>query len=220
MAGALSWAGVELPREDGLEIQGVGMRRMVVGAIVGAGLAVTATARLPAQMAVSSPVRFGITGGLAAPVGSLSNNTGLGWDAGALVNVGFPLLPLGFRLDALWQQMPGSTSPGGISTKTRAIDGTLNATYSFGGLSPINFYFIGGLGVYNVRRESHWLYVTPGGVSSGSSSTTQTRFGLNGGLGFLFRFSGFSTFVEARYHDVFTSGGSTEIVPINVGIVF
>lgn len=184
-----------------------------------AGLAAAATAPLPAQMVVSSPVRFGITGGLAAPVGSLSNNTDLGWDAGVLVNVGFPLLPLGFRVDALWQQMPGSGTSG-VSTRTRVIDGTLNATYSFGGLSPINFYFIGGVGVYNVHWESRSLYYTPAGAPTSLPSSTQTRFGLNGGVGFLLRLSGFSTFVEARYHDVFTSGGSTQIVPINVGIVF
>jgi opacity protein-like surface antigen len=199
------------------------MRRIVVGVVIVAGLAVAASAALPAQMAVSSPVRFGVTGGLTAPVGSLSDNTDLGWNAGALVNVGFPLLPLGFRLDALWQQMPGSGTSA-LSTKARVIDGTLNATYSFGGLSPINFYFIGGLGVYNVHRETRYSYATPsvlpGGVSTSSSSNSQTRFGLNGGIGFLFRLSGFSMFAEARYHDVFTSGGSTQIVPVSVGIVF
>jgi hypothetical protein len=195
------------------------MRRIVMGAMIVVGATVAASGPMAAQMAVSSPVRFGITGGLTAPVGSTSDQSGTGWNAGALVNVGFPLLPLGFRLDALWQQMPASGAVG-ISTKARVIDGTLNATYSFGGLSPVNFYFIGGLGVYNVRRESHWLYVTPGGVSSGSSTDTQTRFGLNGGIGFLFRLSGISTFVEARYHDVFTSGGDTQLVPVSVGIVF
>jgi opacity protein-like surface antigen len=195
------------------------MRRIVVGVVIVAGLGVASSAPLPAQMAVSSPVRFGVTGGLTAPVGSLSDNTDLGWNAGALVNVGFPLLPLGFRLDALWQQMPGSGTSA-LSTKARVIDGTLNATYSFGGLSPNNFYFIGGVGVYNVHRETRWLFLPPAGPSTSSSSNTQTRFGLNGGIGFLFRLSGFSTFVEARYHDVFTSGGSTQIVPVSVGIVF
>lgn len=196
------------------------MRRSVVGAMIVGGLAAAASAPLAAQMAVSSPVRFGITGGLTAPVGSSSDHTGTGWNAGALVNVGFPLLPLGFRVDAAWQQLPG-TPLVTTNTKLRVIDGTLNATYSFGGLSPVNFYFIGGLGVYNVRREVTNVFAPPAGATYTTTTTaSQTRFGLNGGIGFLFRLSGFSTFVEARYHDVFTSGGSTEIVPVSVGIVF
>ena len=196
------------------------MRSMLVGVAAVLALAVAGGTPVAAQVAVSSPVRFGVTGGLTVPTGSLSDYSGTGWNAGALVDVGFPLLPLGFRVDAMWQQLPGKLASDGLSTATRFIDGTLNATYSFGGLSAVNFYFIGGLGVYNVRMEARQTTYPPAGAFTQTTTSSETRFGLNGGAGVRFRLSGMSTFIEARWHDVFTSGRSAQIVPVSVGIVF
>ena len=45
-------------------------------------------------------------------------------------------------------------------------------------------------------------------------------FGINVGGGFEFALSGFDTFVEARFHSVFTDNSSTKFIPISFGIKF
>ncbi|HEU4586637.1 MAG TPA: hypothetical protein VFR95_12865, partial [Gemmatimonadaceae bacterium] len=54
----------------------------------------------------------------------------------------------------------------------------------------------------------------------GDADKTQTKFGLNAGAGLRFQLTGFSTFVEARWHTIFTEGKNTQVIPISVGISF
>jgi hypothetical protein len=48
----------------------------------------------------------------------------------------------------------------------------------------------------------------------------ETDFGINGGVGLEFTLTGMSTFLEARYVNVFTEGESTAFIPITFGILF
>lgn len=205
---------------------------------------ITVSVPLSAQVAVTKPVRFGIAGGATIPMGDMKNVSKTGWHAGALLDVGVPLFPWGLRVDAMWNQL-GNKDTGFGTVKNRIIDGTVNATYSFGGLSVTKFYLIGGLGIYNMKTtiENAPVFtldmqspqefrnaaprvarqIAPptrqiGG--SGSADNTETKFGLNGGVGLRFQLTGFSTFVEARFHNIFTGGENTEIIPITVGITF
>ncbi len=199
-------------------------------------------APLSAQVMVTRPVRFGITGGATVPVSDMKNISGTGWNAGALVEAGVPLFPWGLRLDATWNQF-GKKDTGFGTVKNRIIDGTLNATYSFGGLSTTKFYLIGGLGVYHMKTEVEGpevvfqqadrrlrydaaaaaVRIAPPSrqiVDFGSESSSQTKFGLNAGAGFRFQLTGFATFVEARWHTIFTEGSNAQMIPISVGITF
>lgn len=196
---------------------------------VALGLVLSAAAvPLSAQAIVSSPVRFGIMGGATFPLSDLKDAAKTGWNAGALVTIGVPLVPVSFRVDGQWQQMQGKdvefNSPGGGTfvdrTDFRIIDGTANVVYTFGAALPTKFYLIGGLGVYNERAKDQGSDIT----------ASSTKFGLNGGIGFKFQLTGFSTFIEARYHNVIhgteigdvSSGNakSLQFVPITVGITF
>jgi len=191
------------------------MRRTVVGvvAVIGSfAIAAPASAQL-----VSSPARFGIVGGGTFPVGNLSDAASSGWHAGALVDLGLPLVPLGFRVEGAWHQL-GSKSflvpdgEGGATTeseKARVIAVTLNATYAFGPQPVIKPYIIGGVGGYNVKFEP-----------SNGSSFSETRFGINLGAGLRVQLTGFSTFAEIRWHDVFTTGSSVQMLPVSVGVTF
>jgi opacity protein-like surface antigen len=201
-------------------------------------------APLSAQVMVSRPVRFGVMGGATVPVSDMSNISKTGWHAGALVEAGVPLFPWGLRLDATWNQL-GEKDIGGATVKNRIIDGTLDVTYSFGGLSTTKFYLIGGLGVYNMKTDVDVTSLNvpddllaqltqsdePGSarriappsrqiIDFGNESDSQTKFGLNAGAGFRFQLTGFSTFVEARWHTIFTEGSNAQMVPISVGITF
>ncbi|MDZ7631797.1 MAG: hypothetical protein U5K74_10735 [Gemmatimonadaceae bacterium] len=63
-------------------------------------------------------------------------------------------------------------------------------------------YVIGGVGVYNGTE----------GIG--------TKFGINGGGGVTFKLSGFDAFAEARFHNIFTDGFSSRIIPVSFGINF
>jgi opacity protein-like surface antigen len=195
------------------------MKRMMISTAAAAMMLVAAQAPLHAQM-LTSPFRFGITGGATVPIGNLSNFANTGWNAGVLLDVGLPLVPIGFRLDATWQQLDtkrfavgAPELPIGGEVKNRFIAGTANVLYTFNSMAPTKFYLIGGVGGYGVRKETL--------PSSGPNLTfTETKFGINAGAGFRFQLTGFSTFIEARWHDVFTTGPSSQFIPINVGITF
>ena len=214
-------------------------RSAIAGAILAAG-----SAPLSAQVVVSRPVRFGVMGGATVPVSDMSDISKTGWNAGVLLEAGVPLFPWGLRVDALWNQL-GEKETGIGTVKNRIIDGTVNATYSFGGLSTTKFYLIGGLGIYNMKTEFEGenlnvpddlsTQMTRSGdpgfarqiappaaqvVEFGDDSETQTKFGLNGGAGLRFQLTGFSTFIEARWHTIFTEGSNAQMVPISVGITF
>jgi uncharacterized protein YaiE (UPF0345 family) len=165
-------------------------------------------------------------GGATLPLSEFSDANKTGWNAGALLSIGVPLVPVSFRVDGQWHQLSGKDistlgGAGGSSSfpNVRVIDGTANVVYTFGAALPTKFYLIGGAGVYNVR------FTDPNDSDVHASGT---KFGLNGGVGFKFQLTGFATFIEARYHNVIhgtavnddTDEKSLQFVPISVGITF
>lgn len=195
------------------------MKRTAISAAV-LGLVLSAAAvPISAQAIVSSPVRFGLMGGATVPLSDFSDFNKTGWNAGALVSIGVPLVPVSFRVDGQWHQLKAKNIEG--AADSRIIDGTANVVYTFGAALPTKFYLIGGAGVYNVR------FTDPNDSGVHASGT---KFGLNAGVGFKFQLTGFATFIEARYHNVFkgtavgavddSNAKSLQFVPISVGITF
>lgn len=190
-------------------------------------------ARLPSQASTPKAARIGIMGGLTFPRGSdFSDITKRGWNAGALIALGAPAFPLSFRLDGQWHQLAGKTGVfadrGSQRTDLRIIDGTADFEWTFGKPSSSNFYVIGGVGLYNLRGRN---FTTPGNILGGTDSTftvSATKFGWNGGVGVRAQLSGYTLFIESRYHlvnhghEVDGTGSSNAIhfIPIDVGITF
>ena len=195
------------------------MKRTAISAAVLGLVLSAAAAPVSAQAVVSSPVRFGIMGGATIPLSDLSDFNKTGWNAGVLLNVGVPLVPVSFRIDGQWQQLQHKDDVE-FPADLRIIDGTANVVYTFGAALPTKFYLIGGAGVYNERFKDPDTDITASG----------TKFGLNAGVGFKFQLTGFATFIEARYHNVIhgsdvgdsnsTNVRSLQFVPITVGITF
>jgi opacity protein-like surface antigen len=199
------------------------MKRTAITAAV-LGLVLTAAAApISAQAIVSSPVRFGIMGGATIPLSDLSDEAKTGWNAGALLTIGVPLVPVSFRIDGQWHQLGGKDILFSDDTRPpdfRIIDGTANVVYTFGSALPTKFYVIGGIGAYNERVKDRDTDVT----------ASSTKFGLNAGVGFKFQLTGFATFIEARYHNVIhgtaigdvssDNAKSLQFIPITVGITF
>lgn len=188
------------------------MRRMLVSvAAAGAVLGGSVTSAR-AQALISRPWQFGIVGGSTTPLGNLSDVATTGWHAGALINLGVPLVPVGARLEATWNQTGTKTFDDGTSSKVRIIAATFNATYTLVRVPIVKPYLIGGVGAYNVKFENTSL------PRIGTNS--QTRFGINAGAGFRVQLTGFAPFVEARWHDIFTTGRNQQMLPISIGISF
>jgi opacity protein-like surface antigen len=100
-----------------------------------------------------------------------------------------------------------------VKSDLRLYGGTVNAVRTFSGLRAIRPYVIGGLGYYRAGRRSS--------AFGASRSEWEDKLGVNGGAGLEFCLAGINTFVETRYHAVFTTFYFvTQVVPITVGVTF
>jgi len=199
------------------------MPRFLGRFVVGAGaLLIAATA--PAQGPTNAPARpWKIGGALGAtiPLGDFSDNADLGWHLGGLFEYKQPSLPVtwrgeityhrnGLNEDFFGGQIPGV---GNLDGNFSMFNVVANALYAFGDKAKTaRPYIIGGLGLYKVKATASYQGI--------DISDSQTKFGINVGGGFVFALSGFDTFVEARFHSVFTDNSSTNFIPISFGFKF
>ena len=175
----------------------------------------------PAAAQGTSLVKIGITGGWVTPYQTTKTYAKTGWDAGLTMQIAAPLVPIGFRIDALYSTMDGAAQTGAaIHVDNFTIySATGNVVWTvFGTGMPTKFYVIGGIGYYSVSQKQTVV------ATSTSATVSSSDFGYNIGLGVkLTKF-----FIEARWTNI--DGGllipstgasqSLQIVPINVGIIF
>jgi opacity protein-like surface antigen len=171
-------------------------------------------------MANTSPIQFGVLGGVSLPTSGFKDIVKTGWHAGALVNFGFANSPVGLRIDGQWHQF---NVKGLSGVHLRDLHGTADAVFNVGTGQAAKFYLLAGAGVYNFKTTG-----TFDGVDY-SSAGSSTKFGLNGGAGIKFNVGSLSPFVEARYHYVFLKGSDIsnnasnpkfQMIPISVGLTF
>jgi len=89
---------------------------------------------------------------------------------------------------------------------------TANAQYYASPTAPARVYLIAGLGLYRVEANA----VHYGQSVKGST----TDFGAAGGVGVSFRLGGMRGFLEGRIHNIFGEGGSAQLYPITLGVMF
>jgi hypothetical protein len=154
--------------------------------------------------AQSNTTHFNIAAGLTLPTGAFGDRN----DAGYNLVVGIGMKPrdsaLGFRAEGIYNEF----NEHGTNDKSHAGGATANLTYDLAAHSRSNtssLYFIGGVGYYSTREPFF-------------SNDSQTNIGWNVGGGFQFPLTGFSAYVEARYHTV--SNTVVRFVPISFGLVF
>ena len=179
------------------------------------------TAGTPMAMA-SKPFSFGVLGGATVPTGNLSDDAGTGWHLGAFVAAdrGWPI---SFRLEGVYHSFGTKDQSGDgvtIHEQPSLMAGTLNGVWNFPVGGEIQPYLIAGFGIYRFSDNSTCSSTTAGACNDLAGSGSNTRMGINGGVGVNFHLSRFSTFVEARVHQVFTEGESSQMIPISVGIRF
>jgi opacity protein-like surface antigen len=180
-----------------------------------AGLAGT-LALLPAIAGAQDArsISFGVMGGLSLPMGDLADGVESGYNI-----TGNVYLPLGGKLklrgDVGYESFAGkgSSSIAGFDYNVLSVTGNvmfpLGTERAEGGIRP---YLIGGGGLYRGTTKIE--------VAGISRSTSNSDLGINAGGGFEFKLSGFTTFAEARFVNVFGDGDSSSWIPLTFGIRF
>ena len=154
---------------------------------------------------------FGFAAGATVPVGDLGDATSTGFHAlGTLAISGTASTPVGFRIDGMYNSLSGKSS--GPDVNLWSLNG--NVVFAFPGGMSATPYVMGGAGWYNTKTDE-------------DGAESSNNFGLTGGVGARFALSGFSTFAEVRFHNVFGNKNdatderpSLRIIPLTFGILF
>lgn len=154
--------------------------------------------------------KINIAAGATFATGNFGSRNNSGYNVALGIDLTPPLSPLGFRAEGIFNEFDQNfTNPftGVSGGKTRVAGITGNATFDLSlGLIPVgSLYAIGGIGYYSSREPAF----------QGSSVT---NFGWNVGGGYRFPLTGFSAYVEARYHRI--SNADVSMVPLSFGLVF
>lgn len=183
------------------------------GALLAALLTVVA-GTAGAQQATPRSINVGVWGGVAFPTGDVADDAQLntGYVLGGHLGWQPPYQAFGFRAEVSYASF-GVDSPIGDADVTK-FGGAGNVIVSISNDGSFRPYVIGGVGAYRVRQEFEALGV-------GFENESQTKLGLNGGVGASFRLGGLNGTLEARYMSVFLEGDSNlNIIPITIGLSF
>jgi hypothetical protein len=184
---------------------------------VAVGLALCAAA-LPLS-AQGRFIQVGFGGGMSVPTSNVKEAFENGVHGRGFVLLDLPGLPA-FRFDLSatkfdWKEavLGGPTTQG----ESQVLGGLANISINLL-KGPIRPYVMAGLGAFHVRNELQ----TSGEPDETSS---QTRFGIDGGAGLAIKIMKLELFVEGRVQNVYTERGmidtkSIQTIPVTFGIVF
>jgi len=166
---------------------------------------------------------FGV--GFSTPVNPLANRLNTGWNIAG--GIGVTRNYFGVTVDGMLNDF-------GINRRTLAQVGarsgsqkfwavTVDPTFHVNDRGPLDFYVIGGGGLYGRYTKYRATSNAAGPGFDLVSSEQLLRPGVNLGAGFAFSLSEYSSikiFAEARYHRMFTPGTDASFIPVTVGIRF
>jgi len=154
-------------------------------------------------------VSVGVSGGATIPVGDFGDLYTTGYNVTGSLMFRSLGSPLGLRVDGMYNRLSVKDDVVGVPFDNVSISSAnANLVYNLQG-TGITPYLIGGAGAY-------WMK----GHGNGFDGETTSKLGVNGGIGASFQLSGFNTFIEARYHHVFTDENATQFIPVTFGIAF
>jgi hypothetical protein len=186
--------------------------------ILAAGTMAFAVAAGSTPARAQGPVSVGIAAGATIPSGDFSDMEKTGYHFMGSLAFGAPILPVGFRIDGMWNQFTGKSNSGLLgtfdNTDFRVLNATGNVVFQLPGAIVAKPYLIGGLGAY-------WSKPDVDGESY------KSKLGYNVGIGVKTALSGFGAFAEVRWHqvpDVFEDANgnksSLTMIPLTFGILF
>jgi hypothetical protein len=183
------------------------------------------------------PLRIGISGGVAVPVGdfkdgfqqgALRRDLQAGLAAQGFVEVRAPGTPFGFRAAVGYNRFGvGRVTTGttgaeltGAGGSSQVLAGIGNVTLQFPA-GPIRPYILAGLGAFRVQNT-----LTDAGTGAAAGEVSETNFGINGGAGLQLRLGPIDGFLEARLANVYTKQErfgnlkNVQYVPVTFGVLF
>ena len=174
----------------------------------GAMFALIAAPAIAAAQSTNN-VHFNIAAGVTFPTSDYGDRYDNGYNLVVGVGMQQRNSPLGFRAEGLYNEFSAKCGNefGNCSGKAHAGGVTGNLTFDV--LQPSRtqsntLYLIGGVGYYSTKDAF--------------SVDSRSDIGYNIGGGFAFPLSGFSPYIEVRYHTI--SNASVSFVPISFGLRF
>ncbi len=181
------------------------MKKILQSALVLGVVALAGVGSLQAQGA--GRASFHVAGGLVMPIGDFGDFAKTGWQGMGGVDFGLGGLPFMLRVDALYGQNSGDGAAAGA--KAKFFGGMAGGQYNIGsGPAPVKPYILAEVGMINTK------------VTAGTFSNSSTKFSWAGGAGVQFGLGSMHAFVEGKYLSIMTEGGSTNMIPILVGLRF
>jgi len=152
---------------------------------------------------------FHIGGGPVLPQGSFNDGFKTGWQGMAGLAFNLKGIPFLIRVDGFYGRNKGDESQVGSDVKTSLLGALLGGQYYLGGrTSSIRPYLLGQVGVTHAELEV------------GQLDDSEDKFTFAGGAGIMFAAGSLQVFIEGKYLSVLTSGSSTNMIPIVVGLQF
>ena len=177
------------------------MKSRLGGLLLAAGLVIAPTVAM-----AQNPFHFNIAAGAAIPTGDLGDAANVGYNFTVGIGARPALSPLGFRVEGKYNNFGAKNCDACDNLTLKGIDA--NVLYDFMPVTKtvgVSFYGIGGLGAFK---------------ASVSDVNSDTKLGWNIGAGLRIPLTGFSGYVEARFHQVQGNGGNVNWIPLTFGLVF
>ena len=180
-----------------------------------AALAVVTLSATSTSAQSNKAISVGISGGAAIPVGDFADFYTTGYNGTASLMFRSFGSPIGLRIDGMYNRLSVkdetsvSTAEGFPINAVAVMSANANLVYNLPG-TGITPYLIGGAGVYGLRFD----------VEDADDPDVETKAGINAGIGASFPLSGFNTFIEARFHHIFTDAFEKQFIPVTFGISF
>jgi len=185
----------------------------VVAAMAMAGWSGTASAIVPKVFQV------GFGGGVSVPVSDAKDALKTGWHGTGILRLNMPGLPLDLSGAFSYSRFNLDAASSGYGGTGRLLSGLANVSYSLPFPGPLKPYVTAGLGAFNLKADPD-----SSGVPSPGS---QTKFGIDGGVGVRFGLMGLHGFIEGKLQNIYTDQGfnsavtkniNTQIIPVTFGI--
>lgn len=175
------------------------------------GIALFASLTLAPSALCQKSYAIALGGGAAIPVGKLGDVQTTGYNGIVALAIGVAELPLGLRIDGIYNTLQSRTAPVGSPSPTdlRIMGALGNLIFAFPGTSAKPYILVGG-GLYNIKSDV-------------SGAKSENHLGFNAGVGTTFGLGPFATFVESRYHTISRKadkGGVAQFIPITIGLMF
>jgi len=170
----------------------------------------------PQARAAAKEWTINFNGGVAAPIGDFKDAAKMGFMGG--VGADYTVTPnfaLGvdgsFVSNGASDALAAAVAP--VKASFQMMQGGAHAKYLFPMASESNIspYFIGGLGLYNVKAKAE--------LNGVSASDGSTKVGARGGMGLMFKTSPkVGLGIETAFHWINTDVSSTQFVSVQAGI--